>query len=102
MRGRAAPAVRRHARSQRSRQLQPIVIAGPEWTHHELTSPTTGRAPYVQLFDLPATLLSIWGITDPPDAMSSRAVRLSTADVHSLSSYADTDRHARRALSVGH
>ena len=82
--------------------LHPIVIAGPEWTHHELTSPTTGRAPYVQLFDLPATLLSIWGITDPPDAMSGRAVRLSTADVHSLSSYADTDRHARRALSVGH
>ena len=82
--------------------LHPLVIAGPDWTHHELTSPTTGRAPYVQLFDLPATLLSLWGVTDPPDAMSGRAAHLSAADVGPVSSYVDIDRHARRALTVGH
>ncbi|HMC70378.1 MAG TPA: hypothetical protein VKJ07_14580, partial [Mycobacteriales bacterium] len=82
--------------------LHPVVIAGPEWSHHELTSPTSGRAPYVQVFDLPATVLSIWGVTDPPDAMSGRAVRVSSSAVGSLSSYVDIDRHARRALSVGH
>ena len=82
--------------------LHPLVIAGPGWTHHALTSATTGRAPFVQLFDLPATLLSLTGVADPPQAMSGRTVRMSSTDVRWLSSYADIDRHARRALSVGH
>ena len=82
--------------------LHPLVVAGPGWTHHELTSPTTGRAPFVQLFDLPATLLSLTGVPEPPDPMSGRPIRLSTAGVGAVSSYVDIDRHARRALSVGH
>ena len=82
--------------------LHPIVVAGPGWPHRELTSASTGRAPYVQLFDLTATFLATHGITEPPRGVSGRAIRPSSAAVRSLSSYADLDRHARRALRVGH
>ena len=82
--------------------LHPVVIAGPGWPHRALVSPTTGRAPYVQLFDLTATLLSLSGRTDLPDGMSGRAVRASSTHVRPASSYVDLDRHARRALTVGH
>ena len=81
--------------------LHPIVVAGPAWPHRELTSATTGRSPYVQLFDLSATLLSLSG-KSVPSAMSGRAVRPSSAHVGDIASYADADRHAQRALTVGH
>ena len=83
-------------------RLHPIVITGPGWPHRELTSASTGRAPYVQLFDITATLLASHGITDPPRGVSGRAIRPSSAAVRNLSAYVDLDRHARRALHVGH
>jgi hypothetical protein len=82
--------------------LHPLVVSGPGWAHRELVSPTTGRAPYVQLFDLTATVLSLQGVEDLPDGVSGRPVRLSSSQVQGLSSYVDIDRHARRALAVGH
>ena len=82
--------------------LHPIVVAGPSWPHRELTSASTGRAPYVQLFDLTATMLASQGITDPPRGVSGRAIRASSDPVRSVATYVDIDRHARRALHVGH
>jgi hypothetical protein len=83
--------------------LHPVVITGPGWTHHALVSATTGRAPYVQLFDLTATLLALRGGTDLPEGLSGRPVRVSSATpVRSASAYVDIDHHARRALTVGH
>ena len=83
-------------------RLHPVVVSGTAWPHRELTSPSTGRAPYVQLFDLTATILSLEGRTDPPRTVSGRAIRPSSAPARNMNTYADLDRHARRALSIGH
>jgi hypothetical protein len=83
-------------------RLHPVVVGGADWPHRELISASTGRAPYVQLFDLTATILSLEGTPDPPRTVSGRAVRASNAAVRDTSTYADIDRHARRALGIGH
>ena len=82
--------------------LHPIVVTGPGWPHRELTSASTGRAPYVQLFDITATLLASQGINEPPSTVSGRAIRVSSARARGVAAYTDLDRHARRALHVGH
>lgn len=80
-------------------RLHPLFVGGPGATHRELRSPTTGRAPYVQLFDLTASLVDEGRL---PRYVSGRAITTSGHAARAPSSYADLDRHARRALSVGH
>jgi hypothetical protein len=82
--------------------LHPVFIAAQGFPHRELISPTTGRAPYVQLFDLTATVLSMRAIHGLPSSVVGRPVHTTLRAVRELSSYADADRHARAALSVGH
>ena len=82
--------------------LHPLLIAGRGFPHRELTSATTGRAPFVQLVDLTATLIQLHGDGTSPAAVSGRPVRATDRRVPLTSSYVDLDRHARAALHVGH
>jgi hypothetical protein len=82
--------------------LHPLLIAGGGLPHRELTSATTGRAPFVQLIDLTATLIKLHGDGTTPAVISGRPVRATDRRVPVTSSYVDLDRHARAALHVGH
>jgi hypothetical protein len=78
------------------RHLHVLVIHGPGWPHRALTSPLTGRAPYVQLIDLGPTVLSMLGVP-APSGMVGRPVRVSGAAAPLPGQYVDADRHAQLA-----
>lgn len=78
--------------------LHPLVIAGPGWTHRELTFPGA-RAPYVETIDLAPTILKLLGIAVPP-AMVGKPLQVTGSAVRSPASYVDAARHAGRARSV--
>jgi len=82
--------------------LHPLLIAGQGFAHRQLTSPTTGRSPYVQLIDVLPTLDAIRGQHRVPASVAGRDVVVTDQRVPHLSSYTDLDRHATASLSVGH
>lgn len=79
--------------------LHALLIKGPGWPHRALRSPST-RAPYVQLRDLAPTLLRQLRIAIP-SVMGGEAAYATGESVSSAASYADSDRHAVRALWDG-
>jgi hypothetical protein len=78
--------------------LHPLVIAGPGWSHRELTFPG-GRAPYAETIDLAPTILKALGIAVPA-TMVGKPLQATGSRVQSVLAYADADRHARRVQSV--
>jgi hypothetical protein len=79
--------------------LHALMIRGPGWPHRALRSPST-RAPYVQLRDLAPTLLAQLNVA-VPSVMGGAPAFASHKAVVSAASYADSDRHAVRALWDG-
>jgi hypothetical protein len=83
-----------------SADLHPVVITGPGWSHRQLESPATDRAPFVETIDIAPTVLAIEGVT-PPAAVVGHPMRLSGSTVPSIARYVDQNRHARAQRTLG-
>ena len=76
-----------------SPQLHALVVSGPGWTHTELRSPTTGRAPYVELIDVAPTLLNAAGVP-VPSYMVGRPMQASGSPAPAIAAFVDDNHHA--------
>jgi hypothetical protein len=76
-----------------SPQLHALVLSGPGWAHTDLRSPTTGRAPYVELIDVAPTLLSAVGVR-VPSYMVGGPMQASGSSAPAIAAFVDDNRHA--------
>jgi hypothetical protein len=80
--------------------LHALIVSGPGWGPGELRSASTGRAGYVQLVDVTATLIEQTVGLPLPVGMIGRPVELVGGSHRSLATLVDDDRHARAAADV--
>ncbi|MDQ1698856.1 MAG: hypothetical protein QOG34_719 [Frankiaceae bacterium] len=79
--------------------LHALVVSGPGWGPGELRSASTGRAGYVQLVDLTATLVTLAG-AEVPDGVIGRPLERVAGSHRSATALTDDGRHARAAADV--